>query len=359
MKIGILGGGQLAQMLALAGIPLGFKFSFYDPTADCCAGQLGQHFQGEYDDWHLLKKFAENNDIITYEFENVSIKAVEYLTKYCPVHPGTEALRLTQDRLLEKNLFQQLEIPTTKFFEINSFPDLKMAIKNLGLPLVMKSRSGGYDGKGQYVIKEESEIESIWETSPKRNLIAEEFVKFDREVSIIACRKSNNEFAIYDLVENTHEQGILKKSFNIINDPLLPIASQYVKNLMTHLNFCGVLALEFFQVKGGLVANEYAPRVHNTGHWTIEGAEVSQFENHLRAILDFPLGNTTSLGNTGMINFIGKLPDLKNSLVESNLHFHDYHKDPRPKRKVGHATIRSQSYESVKKLVDEFINSIK
>lgn len=339
MKIGILGGGQLAQMLALAGIPLGFRFVFYEPASECCASALGEHHCGAYDDEDSLRRFAEKVEIITYEFENVSIDAINFLNKIKKVYPSQIALESTQDRWVEKSLFKTLNIDTPEFCKIETFQEVENAIKKMGLPLVLKSRTGGYDGKGQVVIRQLEEALEKFNTTSKKNLIAEAWVPYQREVSVVAVRNSQGQMKYYDLVENIHQDGILQRSFNRPNDLNHKKACELISLLMNHLNYVGVLALELFEVKGGFLANEYAPRVHNTGHWTIEGAKTSQFENHLRAVVGLPLGSTQSIGFSSMVNFIGKVASFEKLKDFQDGHFHDYGKISRGGRKVGHFTI--------------------
>lgn len=344
MKIGILGGGQLARMMALAGTPLGLRFACYDPTADCCAASVSQHFMGDYDDKALLARFADDVDIITYEFENVPAETARFLNtlmlqKDSGVFPGEKALYVTQDRLREKQMFQSLSIATPGFMAIDSAVDLERAAKELGLPMVLKSRSGGYDGKGQQVIRSAEELQAVTQNLKAGQLIAEAWIPFSREVSIIAARSRIGETVFYDLAENVHHKGILATSHNRANDPMQAQAEAAITRLLDALDYVGVLALEFFEKDGALLANEYAPRVHNTGHWTIEGACCSQFENHLRAIIGWPLGSGASKGDAAMINFIGKLPAIKPYLETPRAYYHDYGKQARPGRKVGHATL--------------------
>ncbi|MCB1615608.1 MAG: 5-(carboxyamino)imidazole ribonucleotide synthase [Pseudomonadales bacterium] len=357
MKIGILGGGQLAQMIALSGIPLGLRFVCYDPVDDCCASTVAEHISADYDNRKKLAEFAGQVDIITYEFENVPASCVRYLNalmqeKGSAVFPGENALHATQDRLREKQLFEKLAIPTPAFMAVNHAEDLEQAVRLLGLPLVLKSRSGGYDGKGQSVIRNEHDLHEAKKAIKHDQLIAEAWVNFDREISIIAVRSRSGQTAFYDIAENTHQNGILSTSFNRPDDAMQKKAEMLAQRLLDELNYTGVIALELFQTGDQLFANEYAPRVHNTGHWTIEGAACSQFENHLRALLDWPVGSTRSIGYSGMINFIGELPPVSDYLSVNNAHYHDYGKEPRPGRKVGHATLVAASQDSVKKMTE-------
>ena len=361
MKIGILGGGQLAQMIALAGIPFGYRFIVYDPSADVCSNTVATHIQGAYDDLDKLTEFANSVDIITYEFENVCVKAVEFLSKSKTVYPELAALEYTQDRLNEKNMLQSIGIPTAGFLEVNTRADIDTAIETMGLPIVLKTRSGGYDGKGQVVIKTADTADQAWSETGQKNLIAEAWVPFDREISIIAARSESGQTAFYELVENTHKDGILETSFNLVADSVQKQAESIIEKLLIKLDYKGVLALELFQVGEKLIANEYAPRVHNTGHWTIEGCKSSQFENHLRAILNLPLGSTESLGHCAMVNLVGKLPTPTDFADQANSHYHNYGKEARPGRKGGHLTIRTQDQEETRQLVQktlQFIESL-
>ncbi|GIX46022.1 MAG: N5-carboxyaminoimidazole ribonucleotide synthase [Candidatus Tectimicrobiota bacterium] len=341
MIVGILGGGQLARMLALAGFPLGLTFRFLDQAADACAFPLGEALVGRFDDPRLLERLAAGAAVVTYEFENISLRGVESLAPRVPLHPAPRALAVKQDRLREKQLFAELGIPTAAFAPVTSEDELRQAAKRLGFPMVLKTRSQGYDGKGQWIIGEEGALGQAWRRLPRVPLLAEQFIGFDREVSIVAVRGASGEEAYYPLAENVHRQGILLTSRSRPADPAATIAQAYAQRLLAHFDYVGVLALELFQVGGRLLANEFAPRVHNTGHWTIEGAETSQFENHLRAILGFPLGATAPVGAVAMVNCLGKLPDPRRLLGIPGVHLHLYGKAVRPRRKVGHVTIRA------------------
>ncbi len=342
MKIGILGGGQLAKMLALAGSPFDCRFVFYDPSPNCCAALLGEHIQAGYEDWSRLKKFAKSVDLVTYEFESVPLTTVLFIAEICTVYPKPNALEFTQDRWIEKQLFGRLNIPTAHFVDIKSRTDLTHASLRLGFPFILKRRSGGYDGKGQKLVTSETELEQTWLKIKGQPFIAEQRIDFSREVSLVAARSLSGECVYYDLAENHHNHGILQTTVNKPNDPMTKKAQTYTQRLMDELDYCGVLTLEFFQVGNELVANEYAPRVHNSGHWTIEGAAVNQFENHLRAILDLPLGKTSHLAYCAMVNFIGELPMMDTLLTIPDSHYHIYGKQPKKGRKLGHLTIRSQ-----------------
>lgn len=356
MKVGVLGAGQLARMIALAGIPLGVDFIFLDPSADACANRLGEPLIGDYNDPNLLTQLAERADIVTYEFENVPADVAEFLASHTQVHPSPKALAVAQDRLAEKSFFHDIGIPTPNYATVDSLESLEQAMPTLGYPAILKSRTQGYDGKGQSVLKSADDLKAAWEQLQGAPAVVEAFVPFSREVSIIAVRSVSGEIVFYPLSENLHQGGILRVSECRANDAMQKQAEDYVSRLLEALDYVGVLALELFEVDGKLVANEFAPRVHNSGHWTIEGAETSQFENHLRAILDLPLGSTAPVGNAAMVNFIGGLPKTEELLAIPHTHLHLYDKSPRKGRKVAHATIRTQSREqlseSVKKLAE-------
>ncbi len=304
MRVGILGGGQLARMLALAGYPLGLKFMVLDPGADVCAASVAEQLQGAYDDESLLAELAAKVDIVSYEFENVPARAVELLADKVPVYPPRQALAMAQDRLNEKNLFRELGIATPDFVAVNSLAELEQAMEQVGWPAVVKTRTQGYDGKGQAVLSQPEELDPAWQSLSGVPAIVEAFVPFEREVSIIAVRSSTGEMICYPLTENTHRDGILRLSIARPDDPMQSQAEAYAERLMNELDYVGVLALELFQAGETLLANEFAPRVHNSGHWTQDGAETSQFENHLRAVLGLPLGATDAIGYTAMVNLI-------------------------------------------------------
>lgn len=340
MKIGILGGGQLARMIALAGYPLGLKFVVLDPDPNAGASGLSEHLLGAYDDPALLAQLAETADVVTYEFENVPAHVAEYLSTHTTVYPPANALAVAQDRLLEKNFFNDIGIGTAPFAQVDTLADLQLAMVALGYPAILKSRRMGYDGKGQVVIKSPDQLESALQAMQGAPAIVEGFVPFNREVSIIAARRPSGDIVFYPLSENQHGGGILRVAKSCADDAEQAIAEDYVRRLLEKLNYVGVIALELFDVGGRLLANEFAPRVHNSGHWTIEGSETSQFENHLRAILDLPLGSTQTRGFAGMVNFIGGLPERDQVAGIENAHLHLYDKTARKGRKVAHATVR-------------------
>lgn len=346
MTIGILGGGQLGYMLALAGYPLDFHFRFLDPSPQTPVGRIAPRVTAEYTDYEALDKFAHGLALVTYEFENVPVEAARHLAKHVPVFPPPQALEAAQDRLNEKALFQKLGIPTTEFAAVNSTAELDRAIGKLGLPGVLKTRRLGYDGKGQWVLRSQADVAELKKGFPSAPLILENFVNFSRELSILAVRGRGGETAFYPLVENHHRGGILRLSLAPapqLSDSLQREAENAARQILEALDYVGVLAVELFECGGRLLANEMAPRVHNSGHWSIEGAVASQFENHLRAVAGLPLGETRALGYCAMLNLIGEVPEPQELLAVSDAHLHLYGKSLRPGRKVGHVTVRAGS----------------
>lgn len=355
MKIGILGGGQLARMLALGGYPLGLEFVFLCPSTDACAASLGEHLCASFDDKEVLQHLADKVDIVTYEFESVPAGAVEYLNNNLPVYPPPQALATARDRLHEKTMFNELGIQTAPSMAVDSLADLQLAETNIGLPAILKTRTLGYDGKGQQLLKHHSEFVNAWDELKGAPAIIEGLVPFEREVSIIAVRSSSGEIAFYPLSENRHENGILRVSTALHDDPMQRLAEDYALRLLEHLDYVGVLAIEFFQINGQLLVNEMAPRVHNSGHWTIEGAVTSQFENHLRAILGLPLGSTKLTNHSAMVNLIGELPDNNIVLGMPDAHLHLYGKKPIPGRKLGHITVCADDNESLQHQLSKIV----
>ncbi|MCF7200884.1 5-(carboxyamino)imidazole ribonucleotide synthase [Pseudomonas oligotrophica] len=340
MKIGVIGGGQLGRMLALAGTPLGMTFAFLDPAPDACAAALGEHLRADYDDKDHLRRLADEVDLVTFEFESVPAETVAFLSQFVPVYPSAESLRIARDRWFEKSMFRELGIPTPEFADIQSQADLDAAAAAIGLPAVLKTRTLGYDGKGQKVLRTAADVAGAFAELGSVPCILEGFVPFSGEVSLVAVRGRDGETAFYPLVHNSHEAGILRLSVASSNHPLQQLAEDYVGRVLAKLDYVGVLAFEFFEVDGGLKANEIAPRVHNSGHWTIEGAECSQFENHLRAVAGLPLGSTAKLGESAMLNFIGSVPAVDKVIAIEDCHLHHYGKAFKAGRKVGHATLR-------------------
>jgi 5-(carboxyamino)imidazole ribonucleotide synthase len=348
--IGVLGAGQLGRMLALAGYPLGLRFRFLDPAPEAPAAQIAERHTIAFDDPSRLERFVQGLDLLTWEFENVPIELPRALERSVPVFPPPRALEVSQDRLVEKRFFQGLGIPTAPFVSVETREDLARGLAEIGTPAVLKTRRLGYDGKGQYRLHTEDDADGAWQALQGVPLILEGFVLYERELSIIAVRSRCGETAFYPLVENHHAGGMLRLSrapAPHLTPQLQAQGEALARRVLTDLNYVGTLAIELFEVEGRLLANEMAPRVHNSGHWTIEGAETSQFENHLRAILDLPLGSTESVGASAMVNFIGKPPDLPALLGVTGAHVHLYGKQARPGRKLGHVTIRAPSADRV------------
>ncbi|MGD8976575.1 MAG: 5-(carboxyamino)imidazole ribonucleotide synthase [Gammaproteobacteria bacterium] len=340
MKIGIIGAGQLGRMLALAGYPLGLRFVFVDQSAEAPGGQVGEIITGAFDDPAALAALADRVDVVTFDVENVPESAVRGIAGTRPFLPPVEALATAQDRLSEKRVFTSLGIPTPRFAAVSSRDELDEAIELIGLPAVLKTRRLGYDGRGQAFLRREDDVAPAWERFGDYPLILEQLVEFDREVSLIGVRRPGGETRCYPLAENVHVDGILSHTRAPLAAPALQTtAERYIGRLMQHLDYAGVLTVEFFVEGDRLLANEMAPRVHNSGHWTIEGAVCSQFENHVRAILDLPLGETRAVGHAGMVNLLGELPALEDVLAIPGAHFHGYGKTPRPMRKLGHCTV--------------------
>jgi 5-(carboxyamino)imidazole ribonucleotide synthase len=339
MKIGILGGGQLGRMLALAAAPLGMRVRVYDP-APAPAAIAAEHVAADWEDREALDRFAAGLDVVTWEFENVPLEAVEHLAARVQVWPPALALRRGQDRWEEKRMFARLGIAVPPFAAVDDRADLDRAVAEIGLPLMLKTRRFGYDGKGQAAIRDPKGVDAAWSQLQGRPLIAEQWVDFSAEVSVIAARNRHRAVATYPLARNVHHSGILEVSLvSPEADPLLPAAQDLIERLLVDLDYVGVLAVELFLAGGRLYANEIAPRVHNTGHFSIEGAETSQFENHLRAIAGWPLGSPRPRGWSMMANLIGTLPPPEAILSIRGAHLHDYGKRAAPGRKLGHVTI--------------------
>ena len=352
--VGILGGGQLARMLVLAGVPLGLRFQVLDPAADACAGQIAPQLVAGYDDADALARFAAEMEVVTFDFENVPAASAEQLAGRVKVFPNPAALATAQDRLSEKTLFRKLDIPVPAFEDVQTREGLEAAIGRIGTPCILKTRRLGYDGKGQFRIHQAQDAAAAWEAlgaqAQKVGLILEAFVPFERELSVVAVRGRDGEFRTWPLTWNWHVDGVLSASLApapAVDAALVDKASGYARRLAEALDYVGVFALELFCRGSELMANEMAPRVHNSGHWTIEGAQTSQFENHLRAVLGLPLGATDAIGHACMLNWLGEMPDPAQVLGEAGGHWHDYGKQPREGRKVGHATLRADTPQAL------------
>jgi 5-(carboxyamino)imidazole ribonucleotide synthase len=340
--VAVLGGGQLGRMMALAGIPLGIRFQFLDPSPEAPAGELGRLVVGPLGDARALDDVSANADVVTYEWEGVPGAAAARLTERVAVYPPVDALTVSQDRLHEKQLFERLGIPVATFRPVGDDADLHRSVEEMGLPAVLKTRVGGYDGKGQVLLRHAGDLASAWDAVGRVPSIVEALVPFERELSVIGVRGGGGATRLWPLVDNHHAGGILRRSIAPaprVGADLRTRADVYMTRLLDDLSYRGVLTLEMFQVGDQLLANELAPRVHNSGHWTIEGSVTSQFENHLRAVLGWPLGSTEARGLSAMVNCIGALPDPTAVLRIEGAHLHRYGKALRPGRKVGHVTV--------------------
>jgi len=340
MRIGIVGAGQLGRMMALAGIPLGIEFTMYDRSDDVPGAAVADLVTGEFDDLRALARFARGVDVVTFDWENVPVDSARAIARIRPVWPPPRALEAAQDRLSEKRLFTMLGIPVAPYAAVATEADLGRAIDALGAPGILKTRRLGYDGKGQARIRRARDARAAFERLAGQPLVYERFVRFSREVSLVAARGRNGEVASYPLAENEHANGILALTRAPVADARLQRAAERNhRRLFRALGYVGVLCVEYFVERGRLVANEMAPRVHNSGHWSIEGAETSQFENHVRAVAGLPLGDTSVRGHAAMVNVIGRKPRAAEILARPGLHWHDYGKRPRPGRKLGHVTF--------------------
>ena len=343
--LGILGGGQLARMMVLAGTPLGVRFHIVDPAMDACAGQIAPLLGVDWNALDGLEPFAREVDAATFDFENVPAATAEWLSAHVRVAPNARSLATAQDRVLEKTLFRECGLPTTEFADVATRAGLDAALAKIGAPAILKTRREGYDGKGQFRIKTPADADAAWGAlgaqAATRGLILEGFVAFDFEASVVAVRAADGEFRAWPVTRNWHVDGILSASLApaVRGGEVDRAAFAHARAIAEKLDYVGVFALELFVENGELLGNEMAPRVHNSGHWTIEGAVTSQFENHVRAVLGMPLGDTSARFPSCMLNWIGALPDRDRMLAIPGTHWHDYGKSPRPGRKVGHATV--------------------
>ena len=350
MRVGIVGGGQLGRMLALAGVPLNLSFAVLDPDERAPARAVARHVVAGYDDPEGLRRLARESDVVTYEFENVPVEAARALARDVPVFPPPRALEAAQDRLAEKSLFERVGIPVHRYAAVATADELARSLEGVGLPAVVKTRRFGYDGKGQAVVRRVDDPAEVWRNVGGRPSIVESLVDFDRELSVLAVRSREGEARFYPLVENHHRAGVLRLSLGPapnLSSELQAAAEAYAARVMEALDYVGVLAIELFQVGDALLANEMAPRVHNSGHWTIEGAETSQFEQHLRAVAGLPLGSTEARGYSAMLNLLGAVPDATAMLSVAGSHLHLYGKEARPGRKLGHVTLRADDQSTL------------
>ena len=355
MKIGVLGAGQLGRMLALSAYPLGHQMRFLALSEEDPSSLLGKTFIHNNNP-EMVSNFADSSDIVTYESENTDVTIVNEISKNTKVYPSDKSLYISQHRGREKALLDTLKIPCAPYQMVNSLDDLKSAIKNIGIPSILKTATDGYDGKGQFLIKSEAQIDEAWEKMSGVDAILEGFINFKRELSLIAVRGIDGSLEYYPLVENSHHEGILRQTLapaQNISVSLQNKAEEYMSSLLKEIKHVGVLTIELFESDDDLLVNEIAPRVHNSGHWTIEGAQTSQFENHIRAITESPLGQTTMTSKfSAMINIIGVHGPIQKVLKTKNAHLHLYNKAERTGRKLGHITLTSNSIDELNKTVD-------
>ena len=350
MKIGVLGSGQLGRMLALSAYPLGHQMRFLASSAEEPSSLLGDIFI-QNGSQEIIEDFANNSDVVTYESENTAISIVKEISQKTTVFPSAKSLYTTQHRGREKSLFDKLNIPCASYQMVNNLSELKIAVENIGLPAILKTATDGYDGKGQFLIQSDSQLDQAWKSMSGVESILEGFVDFKRELSLVAVRGIDNSHEYYPLVENSHHNGILRLTIapaQNISPKLQQKAESYMRSLLDEMNHVGVLTIELFETDSNLVVNEMAPRVHNSGHWTIEGARTSQFENHIRAITETPLGDTSCTHKySAMINIIGEQGPIDKALTLNNAHLHLYNKTEREGRKLGHITITSNTLDDL------------
>ena len=339
--IGIIGGGQLARMLATAAAELGFEINIYCPDRDCPAAQVANKtVLGNYDDNEKLVAFAKNINVLTYEFENIDTKALEELEKVVDIRPSVKALKISQDRYTEKTYLNSLGIKTTKFYKIDEVSDIEKHFVKMKTPILIKTRRLGYDGKGQVLIKTQDDINEYYLKNEFSPSIGEEVLRFDKELSVIIVRDKEGNTKAFEPGENVHERGILVTTTlpSSISEALRNDATEIAKKIVGDLDYIGVMGVEFFLKGKELLVNEIAPRVHNSGHWTMDGSYSSQFQQHIRAIMELPLLSTERHSDIVMYNLIGKVTSdlLKNELAKVHIYGK---KDPRPGRKMGHINL--------------------
>jgi len=342
VKVGVLGGGQLGWMLALAGEPIGLHFRFWDPAADCIASRVGEHVRAPFDDAQALERFVHGVDVVTYEFENVPVATVKALAERVTVWPPAKALETAQDRLNEKRFFEAHDVALPPWRAVESRAELAEAIAAIGLPAVLKTRRLGYDGKGQAALRSASDADAAWRAVGGKPCVLEAFVPFDCEASCISVRGRDGEIRHWPLCRNVHVGGILHRTESPAPEVDALVGDQARRNgerILEALNYVGVLTVEYFVAGGRLLANEMAPRVHNSGHWTMHGAATCQFENHVRAVAGLPIGPTNATGFAAMLNLVGETPATNDVLQLRNTWLHLYGKEPRPARKLGHVTV--------------------
>ncbi|MFO0827997.1 MAG: 5-(carboxyamino)imidazole ribonucleotide synthase [Phycisphaerales bacterium] len=350
LRVAVVGGGQLGRMLALAGAPLGMTFRFLDPARDCPASTVGELVVGAYDDEHSLARLIDGADVATYEFENVPVRAADFLARHIDLAPSQRSLAVAQDRIAEKDFFRACGVPVQAYRAVSTESELRAAIEAVGLPAMLKTRRLGYDGKGQALVRSATAAQAAWDALERKPCILEALVEFEREVSVVATRGRRGSFVAHPVIANQHREGILRTSIAADPDATVALAREadrHTRSIAEHLGHVGTLAVEYFVVGGALVANEMAPRVHNSGHWSIEGAVTSQFENHLRALADLPLGDASVRGSAAMVNLIGSLPAIGDLLAVPGARLHLYRKAAKPGRKLGHVTLVANHHDDL------------
>ncbi|MFA4137436.1 MULTISPECIES: 5-(carboxyamino)imidazole ribonucleotide synthase [unclassified Brevibacillus] len=361
--LGILGGGQLGRMIALAGRAMGYRFVTMDPTADAPCGQTAdRQIVASYDDVEAAMQLASVSDVISYEFENVDAQVAEVLESRAYVPQGSRLLRITQNRIREKTAIREIGIPVAPFCVVNSLEDLQEAVRELGLPAVMKTATGGYDGKGQWVLRSEAELAEAYETLSKAGteLIVEQFVPFQMELSVVAARNPAGELAVFPVSENIHQENILHLSIvpARISAEVAARAEEIARTIVEKLDVVGLIAVELFLTEDGqLYVNELAPRPHNSGHFTMDACVTSQFEQHVRAVCNLPLGSTELLSSVVMVNILGEhLQPVIDQIdkLPRTAKLHLYGKaESKAKRKMGHINVLAPTVEEALTLIDE------
>lgn len=341
-RIGVLGGGQLGQMLGQAGISLAAEFTFLDPSESPSARHVGRHLRAGFSDATGAGELAATSEVVTYEFEHLDLPTVQAIATRTEVHPSPRALEIVQDRIRQKTFLAAAGIAVAPFAAVESAADLQAAIATLGTPCLLKTARDGYDGKGQRLIRDPAQAATAWGELKHARCVLEGFIRFSRELSLVSTRGRDGQVVFHPLAENQHREGILRVSrapAPAVDAALQQQAETMARRLLAELAYVGTFTIEFFQVGDALIVNELAPRVHNSGHWSIEGAVTSQFENHIRALMGLPLGDPSATGYAAMVNIVGTFPDRSQLLALPGVHLHDYGKGERPGRKLGHVTL--------------------
>ncbi len=359
--IAVMGAGQLGLMLHEAALRMGYRCRFLDPAPDACAGRVAEHIVAPFDDEEALDRLIDGATVLTYENEHIPTEALERASARVSVAPSAQALRVAQDRLHQRELLDRLGIASAPHAPVSSVEDIAEALRMVGTPAIIKARRGGFDGRGQAMIHAAEDAPAAWEAIGQRPAMLEGVVSFRRELSIVGVRSQAGEMRFYPVVESVHERGILVRTRAPgpgLTTEIEHEAQRIARAVAEALGHVGVLAVELFETPRGLLVNEFATRVHNTGHWTIEGSPTSQFEHHLRAILSRPLGTTDLVAPSIMCNIIGAIPPsvirLRDRPVEG-VHVHLYGKEPRPGRKIGHVTCTAPTLQEAEALAGRVV----